>query len=100
MRLCHCQRVGIPAQRPCSPPQLTLEAKGSTGFGLAIVSAVMEALGGRAETLSKPDQTVFRIILPLAANPPSRRDGALLDGIEPFWRLWPHSTPFRGGRLE
>jgi two-component system OmpR family sensor kinase len=54
----------------------------STGLGLAIVDAVVAAHGGAARVTSRPDETVFTVILPrLAAEPaarhrPSRRSRA------------------------
>lgn len=42
-------------------------AAGSTGLGLSIVTAVVEAHGGRVDVASRPGQTVFTVILPMAA---------------------------------
>ncbi|MEX5633529.1 sensor histidine kinase [Parafrankia sp. FMc2] len=42
-------------------------AAGSTGLGLSIVAAVVEAHGGRVDVASRPGQTVFTVILPMAA---------------------------------
>ncbi|EFC84684.1 cell wall metabolism sensor histidine kinase WalK [Parafrankia sp. EUN1f] len=40
-------------------------AAGSTGLGLSIVSAVVEAHHGRVEVASRPGQTVFTVLLPV-----------------------------------
>lgn len=42
---------------------------GSTGLGLSIVSAVVQAQGGTVEVASEPGDTAFRVTLPRASGP-------------------------------
>jgi two-component system OmpR family sensor kinase len=44
-------------------------ATGSTGLGLSIVAAVVQAHGGEVAASSRPGETVFRVSLPLVRTP-------------------------------
>ncbi|GGK18513.1 sensor histidine kinase [Pilimelia terevasa] len=50
-------------------------AAGSTGLGLSIVAAVVDALAGAVEVTSEPGRTAFVVRLPLA-DPPGQPDTA------------------------
>src|SRR5205807_7874987 len=48
-------------------------AAGSTGLGLSIVAAVVEAHRGTAEVASRPGHTEFRVRLPVGTPQPAVR---------------------------
>jgi len=43
-------------------------AAGSTGLGLSIVAAVVQAHGGAVELKSSPGNTTFSVVLPVGAS--------------------------------
>lgn len=54
-------------------------AAGSTGLGLSIVAAVVEAHHGRVAAASRPGRTAFTVVLPLDTPDPGTPDPGALD---------------------